>query len=147
MPSQLKDRSVSVGRREILIEGLRPEELLNLTELEGLVVTGEPVIFRAGSADVLAEFSIQDQTLKVELAVMENGGDGVLPAIISLIERAAVRRGLFAIEWWIYARNCTVPNPKLERVLSRLGFQIRENRAGSEFYWIRKSTNGSLRRG
>jgi hypothetical protein len=135
-----------MASRVILIEGLNPEELLNLTELEDLVVTGTPVIFHAGSADVLAEFSIRDQALKVELAVVENGGEGVLPVLISVIERWAVRRGMCAIEWWIYARNCAAPNPKLERVLGRLGFQVRKNPAGSECYWTRKSTNASLRR-
>jgi hypothetical protein len=131
-------------RREILIEGLTPEQLLNLEELESLAVTGAPVVFRVGSANLLAEFSIEEQTLKVELAVVENGGEGVLPALFSVIERSAVKRGLVAIEWWIYARNCAVPNPKLERILTRLGFQVRENAVGSECYCLRKSTNASL---
>jgi hypothetical protein len=132
-------------RRQILIEGLTPEELLNFEELESLAVTGSPLVFRIGSADILAEFSIEEQTLKVELAVAENGGEGVLLPLISVIERSAVKRGLVAIEWWVYARNCTVPNPKLERVLMRLGFEVRETPTGSECYWLRKSTNASLR--
>lgn len=135
-----------MSRREILIEGLTPDELLNLAELEDLVVTGAPVIFRAGSADILAEFSIKDETLRVELAVVERGGGGVLPTVISVIERSAISRQLNAIEWWIYARNCAVPNQKLERLLKRLGFEVREDLVGSECYWARTSTNLSLRR-
>jgi hypothetical protein len=132
--------------REILIEGLTPDELLNLAELEDLTITGAPVIFRAGSADILAEFSIKDRTLRVELAVVERGGEGVLPTVISVIERSATSRQLTAIEWWIYARNCAAPNEKLERLLRRLGFVVREDLAGSECYWARTSTNLSLRR-
>lgn len=133
-------------RRTILIEGLSSEELLSLPELEELVVTGAPVIFRAGSATVLAEFSIDDQALCVELAVIENGGEGVLPTLISVIEKSAIKRGLVAIEWRVFARNCAIPNAKLERVLRRFGFEIRVNAAGSEYYALRKSTNASLRR-
>lgn len=132
---------------EILIEGLSSEELVELDDLESLVVTGAPVIFRAGSANILAEFSIEDQILSVELAVVENGGEGVMPTLISIIERSAVKRGFIAIEWWVYARNCSVPNPKLERVLKLLGFQIRKDQAGSECYWLRNSTNNTIRRG
>jgi hypothetical protein len=129
-----------------LIEGLTPDELLNLAELEDLVVMGAPVIFRAGSADILAEFSVKRETLEVELAVIDRGGEGILPTVISVIERSAASRRLSAIEWWVYARNCAVPNQKLERILKRLGFEVREDLAGSECYWARTSTNLSLRR-
>lgn len=130
--------------REILIEGFTAEQLLDLEDLEGLVATGTPLAFRVGSASILAEFAIDGQTLNV--AVVEQGGEGVLPTLISVIERFAARRGLSAIEWWIYARNCASPNPKLERVLTRLGFEVRQTPAGSECYWLRNSTNASLRR-
>lgn len=133
-------------RTSILIEGMTPDELVALDELEELAVTGEPIAVRVGSADVLAQFSIEERTLRVELAVIENGGEGVLPTLISVIERSAAARGLVAIEWWVYARDCAVPNPKLERVLHRYGFEIRETPAGAECYWQRKSINDELRR-
>jgi hypothetical protein len=94
---------------KILIEGLTTEELLNIEELESLTVTGAPLVFSAGSADILAEFAIEEQTLKVELAVIENGGEGVLPKLISVIERSAVKRGIVAIEWWIYGNRSHPP--------------------------------------
>ena len=131
---------------KILIEGLTPEELISLDDLEGYVATGKPIIFKVGSAEALAQFSIQEKILKVEFAVVEHGGEGVLPTLIRVIERSAISQGISAIEWCVYARNCAVPNPKLEKLLNKLGFVVRKNGEGSEFYWKRKSTNSSLRR-
>lgn len=50
------------------------------------------------------------------------------------------------IEWIVYAINCTEPNPKLSRVLDRLGFAVRQLDNGSEGYWLRVSTNDTLLR-
>ena len=135
-----------MSRAPILIEGLTPDDIVALDDLETFAIAGRPIIFRVGTAEVLAEFSQSDTVLKTELAVVEQGGEGVLPVLIDVIERAATRRGITAIEWWVYARNCQTPNPKLARVLERLGFEIRELQPGSEIYWQRLSTNASLLR-
>lgn len=130
----------------IQIEGLNPEDLISLEDLEGYVLVGRPIVFSIGSAEILAEFSKADDVLFVEIAVVERGGEGVLPTLIRTIERSALARGFVAIEWSIYARNCAVPNPKLEKVLRHLNFEIRKTKASGEYYWKRVSTNDSLLR-
>lgn len=136
----------AIPRRTILIEGLTPAQIVALDELEDLAATGEPIIFRAGSAELLAQFSIKDRVLKAELAVVERGGEGVLPVLVRTVERAAARRSITAIEWWVYARDCADPNPKLAPLLQRLGFEVRPVPGGGEFYWRRVSTNDRLGR-
>ena len=130
----------------LLIEGLSPDELISLEDLEGYAVVGRPIVFSVGSAEVLAEFSITKNVLAVEIAVIERGGEGVLPVLVRTIERSALARGLAAIEWSIYARNCAVPNPKLDKILDHLKFEIRKANAGGEYYWKRVSANDSLLR-
>ncbi|MDW3116757.1 MAG: hypothetical protein R8G60_02465 [Roseovarius pacificus] len=84
--------------------------------------------------------------LSVEIAVVEQGGEGVLPVLIDTIEKAALMREFAAIEWSVLARNCSTPNPKLMRVLEKTGFEVRQFDNGTEFYWQRRSTNDSLLR-
>lgn len=128
----------------ILIEGLEPEELISLEDLETYAVAGRPIVISVGAAEVLAEFSISEKVLNVEIAVVEQGGEGVLPVLIDVIERAALLRKFVAIEWSVFARNCTIPNPKLMKVLERIGFEVHKIEGGTEFYWQRRSTNDSL---
>jgi len=130
----------------ILIEGLKPEDLISLEELEGYAAAGRPIVITVGAAQVLAEFSIEEKVLKVEIAVVEQGGEGVLPVLIDVIERAALSRKFVAIEWSVLARNCSTPNPKLIKVLERVGFEVHQIDDGPEFYWQRRSTNDSLLR-
>lgn len=137
---------MKADRSKILIEGLTPEELISLEDLQQYAVIGKPIIFNVGGAEVLADFSIERDILKVEIAVVEKGGEGVLPVLINVIEKSALSHGMSMIEWLIYARNCANPNPKLERVLTKLGFEVRELDTGSEIYWQRKSTNDTLLR-
>ena len=115
-----------------------------MVDLEEFAVVGRPIIFKVGSADVLAEFTVQDQILYVELAVIEKGGEGILSVLVDVIERSAQQRGIVAIEWSVYARNCSPPNPRLSKVLELVGFTVRKTKSGAEFYWHRKSTNQSL---
>lgn len=77
--------------REILFEGLTSEAILKLPpqQIEQLVLTGEPVIFTAGSARILGEFRRSSDRLNVTLAQIEGGGEGVLPALTMLIEKFA----------------------------------------------------------
>ncbi len=133
------------ARKEHLIDGLSPDELLALEELDELVITDTPINFKVGPSQVLAQFSEHDRVLRVEIAVVEDGGDGVVNSLIRVIERAARARDIIAIDWVVYATNCAVPNPKLTRVLERLGFQVGRLENGAECYRLRLSVNDRLR--
>lgn len=117
--------------REILIEGLTEAEILALPkeEIDGLVLLGEPLVFRAGSATVLGSFRVIDKRLIIELAQIEGGGEGVLVALGSVTRRYALANGLSGVEWIVHAVNCAKPNLKLRKVLEHRGFAI-ENLAG-----------------
>jgi hypothetical protein len=54
------------------------------------VLSGRPIVFRAGSAEILGEFKIKGESLMVELAQIDGGGEGVLPTLTSL--RSGMRR-------------------------------------------------------
>lgn len=112
--------------KKILIEGYAPEEILSLPEeqIEAFVFAGKPLVFKAGSAEILGEFRLQSDRLTVELAQIEGGGEGVLPMLAALAERYALRRGLNYVEWVVHAIDCAKPNPKLRRVLEKRGFAI-----------------------
>ena len=135
-----------MSKTPILIEGATVEELASMPELEESVLVGEPITFRVGQASILAEFSRDGACLRVELAVIENGGEGVLPVLVQAVEQRARAQGLAAIEWIAYATDCAVPNPKLNRVLERMGFQITTSSKGARCYARRMSTNDSLLR-
>lgn len=49
-----------MSHRELLYEGFSEQEILNLPqeELEDLILLGEPLVFRAGSATLLGSFKI-----------------------------------------------------------------------------------------
>ena len=130
----------------ILIDRIKPDELISMGDLEAYAIAGRPIVFTVGSAEVLADFSKSESVLFVEIAVVEQGGEGVLPVLIDTIERAALTRGFIAIEWSVFARNCATPNQKLTRVLERIGFVVRKREDGIEVYWQRQSINNSLLR-
>lgn len=112
----------------ILVEGYPPAELRALPPdaLEPFILTGEPVAARAGSADVLCSFRLDDRRLTVEFAHIDGGGEGVLPTLWTLIENYARARGVQQIDRVVHALHCARPNLKLRRVLLRRGFVVRE---------------------
>ena len=112
--------------RQIDMEGYSADEILNLPDeqVDEFVLCGRPIVFRAGSAEILGEFKINDTSLIVELAQIDGGGEGILPTLTSLAQRYAKKRGLKKVEWIVHALNCAEPNLKLRRVLQRRGFQI-----------------------
>jgi hypothetical protein len=114
--------------RPILIEGYTPDEILSLPDeqIEAFVFAGAPMIFTAGSAEILAEFRLCPDRLVIELAQIEGGGEGVLPTLSALAERYARKRRLDQVEWIVHAVNCAQPNLKLRRMLERRGFEVRE---------------------
>lgn len=133
-------------KRDLLIDGIKPNQLVNLHDLEAYALAGRPIVFSVGEAEVLAQFSKSGKVLSVEIAVVEQGGEGVLPVLIDTIEKAALMRDFSAIEWSVLARNCSTPNPKLMRVLEKCGFKVRKLDSGPEYYWQRRSINDSLLR-
>lgn len=112
--------------REILIEGFTQHEILRLPAetIDGLILLGGPLVFRAGSATILGSFKINSGRLVIELAQIEGGGEGVLVTLSSLARRYAALRGLRSVEWVVHAINCATPNLKLRKMLERRGFVI-----------------------
>ena len=127
--------------REINIEGYSADEILSLPDeqLDALVLSGEPLVFRAGSAEILGEFKVEGKSLVVELAQIDGGGEGVLPTLTSLANQYAKQRGLKKVEWIVHALDCADPNPKLRRVMERRGFQITDiEGVGKAYYQVQE---------
>jgi hypothetical protein len=131
-------------RREIVIEGLTPDEVLALApgNLEALALHGRPLVFRAGSAEVLGRFYVSGDALVAELGHVDGGGEGVLPALVVLAGRYARRGRLAAVEWRVHAVNCHRPNPKLQRVLARRGFVVRDVPGAGRWFHLRQRLGG-----
>ena len=122
---------------KILFEGYTAEELLGFPEeqFDAFVFCGEPVVFNIGTAQILGQFSIKGSHLIVELAQIDGGGEGVLPAIGALANNIAKSRNLEIIEWLVHAVTCAKPNLKLRRMLEKRGFQIKQiNNIGEVYY-------------
>lgn len=113
-------------RRPVTLNGLTPDEVLALPDdvLDALVLCGEPLVFRVGTADILGRFWVAGGTLVLELGHIDGGGEGVLLTLAGVAKRYARRRGLAALDWRVHALNCVRPNPKLRRVLERRGFTV-----------------------
>jgi hypothetical protein len=114
------------NEREVRFEGLTEAEVLALPqeEVNGLILLGEPLVFRVGSATLLGSFRVTDKRLIIELAQIDGGGEGVLVALSTLARRYAFGNGLSSIEWIVHAVTCAKPNPKLRRVLEQRRFVI-----------------------
>jgi hypothetical protein len=126
-------------RREVLFEGLREDEILNLPKetIEQLVLIGEPLVFRVGSAALLGSFKVEADRLVIELAQIEGGGEGVLLSLASLTRRYATLHGLSDVEWIVHAVSCSKPNLKLRRVLERRGFVVKQvGGVGEAYYFV-----------
>lgn len=113
---------------KITFAGLTADELLGLAqdEIDALVLTGRPVVFTVGSAQVLGSFAIEDSKLRIELAQIDGGGEGMLIAIAALCRRFAKQRNLAAVEWVVHAVACAQPNLRLRQLLERRGFVVRD---------------------
>lgn len=130
-----------MGARTIDFEGMTTDQVLAMPsrDLESLVFFGEPISFRAGTATILGQFRRSGDRLLLELAQIEGGGEGVLPALSALAERYARREGLSKIEWIVHAITCAHPNLKLRRVLKSKGFKIEEVTGIGEAYHLIKN--------
>ena len=112
----------------MLFEGFIEEEILSLPDetVQGLIILGEPLVFRAGTAVVLGSFKISLNHLVIELAQIVGGGEGVLIALGSLVRRYARLHKLTGVEWIVHAVSCADPNLKLRRMLERRGFIVEQ---------------------
>ena len=130
-------------KRHILIEGFTPDELMTLPEheLEALILINEPIVFKAGSAEILGKIYLKPNTLVVELAQIDGGGKGILPSLWLLAGRYAQKRQLQTVEWLVHAVNCAQPNPKLQRILEKKGFQVQDLPETGEVYRFRQEVH------
>lgn len=130
---------------QVLLEGYTVDEVLDLPTdgLQAMVLRDEPLVFKAGSANMLGKFKVQGDTLLMELAHIDGGGEGALPSLAALASRFAKREGLAFVEWRVHAVHCATPNLKLRRVLERKGFAVREISGVGECYWLRVPVAGT----
>ena len=114
-----------------------PDELLAMAddELDVLVLSGEPITFRSGTAEVLGRFERCEGRLVMELAHVDGGGEGVLPTLYALAHRYARSRGLGEVEWRVHALTCAKPNLRLREILERRGFVVKDVVGSGEVYW------------
>jgi hypothetical protein len=124
-------------RHEILIEGLTPDEVLALPEeYFAALASAGPVVFKAGSAEILGQLHLWPGRMMIELAQVDGGGEGALPTLSVLVERLARQRRIPEVEWVVHAINCAAPNLKLRRVLVKRGFVARDIEGiGSAYHW------------
>ena len=124
---------------QLLLEGYSIDEILQLpnSDMENIILSGEVVVFKAGSANILGKFRVENDCLLLELAHIDGGGEGALPSIASLANRYAQRESLQFVEWRVHAVHCANPNPKLRRVLVRKGFVVKTIDGVGECYWLR----------
>jgi hypothetical protein len=106
------------------IEGYSPDEILGLSDdhIVPLVFNNGPIVFRAGSSQILGDVRINDDILTIELAHIDGGGEGVLPVLGALALRYARMKALKQVEWIVHAVNCARPNLTLRTLLERRGF-------------------------
>jgi hypothetical protein len=112
----------------MLFEGFTEDEILRLPleTVEGMILLGEPFVFRIGSATILGSFEVKDDSLVIELAQIDGGGEGVLIALGALARRYASLRALSSVRWIVHAISCAKPNLKLRHVLEHRGFVVEE---------------------
>lgn len=106
------------------IEGVSLAEFrrMPLADIDILLAFGRPITFRMGTAEILAEFNRAGGQLQVNLAHIDDGGEGVLVRLWKLIESYARAKGDAAIDWNVHALTCASPNPRLLQFLRDKGF-------------------------
>lgn len=121
----------------IEVEGATVDEILSWPEeyFDELVLIDKPIVFNIGSAEVLGQFALNDNELVVELAQIEGGGEGVLPAISKISKHVAKLKGLNSIGCVVHAINCANPNLKLRAHLEKAGFLIKNVPGKGDAYY------------
>ncbi|UTW55981.1 hypothetical protein [Kordiimonas sp. SCSIO 12610] len=123
----------------IEIEGAMLDEILKWPEeiYDALVLIDRPIVVKVGTAEVLGQFVIESNSLVIELAQIDGGGEGVLPAINRIARRIAGLKKVDYIDCIVHAVNCVDPNLKLRSHLLKTGFQIRDLPHKGEAYFKR----------
>ena len=124
-------------KRRADFEGYSIDEILKMDrrQLDDFVFIDESLIIKSGTAEILGEFRKTDSTLTIELAHIDGGGEGVLPALSVLVQRYAKNNEFSVVEWIVHAINCANPNPKLKRILEKRGFVIKDvGEFGNAYY-------------
>lgn len=98
-----------------------------LADVDALLAFGQPITFKMGTAEILAEFNHADEWLQVNLGHVDDGGEGVLVRLWKLIEAYARARGKAAIDWNVHALTCASPNPRLQQFLRAKGFAAHDD--------------------
>jgi hypothetical protein len=129
-------------RNEILFEGYVERELLELPleQIEALFLNGQPIVFHAGSATILGAFKRDLDHLRIDLAHIDGGGEGVLISLGALVKRYTRIHGIKEVEWIVRAVNCDKPNLRLRRVLELRGFTKRDIQGVGEVYYLLEPT-------
>jgi hypothetical protein len=106
------------------VEGYSAEEILELvsTDLRETVFSGKAIVFRVGSAEVLATFRLSPDQLVAELAHIDGGGEGSLLFLSKLVRRFGAQSQITSVLWIVHALTCAAPNPRLRALLERRGF-------------------------
>ena len=114
-------------KNTILIEGLAEQELLQLTEdkeFQALIFSNTPIVFTAGTSEILGQFGRKGNRLSIILSHIDGGGEGVLLKLMNLFRQFAKAQNIQEIEWTVHAVDCPRPNPKLKRILALKGFEV-----------------------
>ncbi len=123
----------------INVEGASIQEIMEWPEsyFDDLVLIDKPIVVNIGTAEVLGQFAIKEKRLIIELAQIDGGGEGVLPAISKLSNHIAKLKNLSSIECIVHAINCVKPNLKLRAHLEKTGFEIKLVEGKGEAYFKR----------
>lgn len=109
------------------VEGESLSEILAWPEkyFDELVLIDSPIVFNIGSAEVLGQFANIKNEIVVELAQIDGGGEGVLPAIYKIAKYVAHLKSATKISCIVHAIDCAKPNLKLRSHLEKTGFEIK----------------------
>ncbi len=110
-----------------LLEGYATTELLDLPDADfaKLNFHNQPLTFKVGGYTIIAQFTLAQDVLILEVKHLDPSIEGALPLIGALASRYAKRENLTHIDWRAPLLNCVNLNPKLRQILTRRGFILR----------------------
>ncbi len=115
------------NNREILIDGFNSEEIKELSKADefiDIVFSDTPIIFKAGTSEMLGQFTKEDAKLRILFSHITGGGEGVLIKLMNLFREFCKDNDIREIIWTVHAVDCPRPNIKLPGLLERKGFEI-----------------------
>ena len=114
-------------KNRLLIDGMSELELLELAkdkEFQEIIFMDKPLIFTAGTSEILGQFKREEDSMEIILSHIDGGGEGVLLRITNLFREFGKQQGINEIDWIVHAADCPKPNPKLKRILELKGFEM-----------------------